>query len=233
MKYKNLITVIFFMMASFVICKSQSNESNEKNENWDIQALDVARNVSYLSAIEKDVILEMNKVRTDPAKYAELYIKPLLQYFNGNDFEVPGEITMITQEGKKAVKECIDNLSKATAVQILTAESGLSLAAKDHANDQSKTGKTGHDGSDKSTFSERIKRYGNIEEGLCGENISYGPSTGREIVIQLLVDDGVKSRGHRKNIMKKDFSQTGVAINTHKVYRYLCVIEYAHGYKNN
>ena len=48
--------------------------------NWDIAALDTAADVDYLSPAEKDVILEMNKVRVDPKKYAELYIQPILQY---------------------------------------------------------------------------------------------------------------------------------------------------------
>jgi hypothetical protein len=230
MKYTKLIAVIFFTMTSFVVCKSQSDENDGV---WDIEALDVARNVSYLSTVEKDVVLEMNKVRTNPAKYAELYIKPLLKYYHGNNFVVPGEIIVITNEGQKVVKECINYLLKARAVDILTSESGLSLAAKDHANDQSKTGQTGHDGSDRSTFTDRINRYGKVEVGTWGENISYGQPTGREIVIQLLVDDGVKSRGHRKNIMSKEFSQTGVAFATHPVFSYLCVIEYAKGYINN
>lgn len=34
--------------------------------NWDISILDTAADVDYLTGVEKDVILEMNKVRTDP-----------------------------------------------------------------------------------------------------------------------------------------------------------------------
>ncbi len=105
----------------------------------------------------------------------------------------------------------------------------MSLAAKDHSNDQSKTGATGHTGSDNSDPFERMNRYGkwNI---TAGENIDYGSSNGLRIILQLLVDDGVSSRGHRKNILNNEFNISGVSINTHIKYRNMCVITYAGQY---
>jgi hypothetical protein len=62
---------------------SKQNDPNRRAHpdaaNWDISALDTAAAMDYLSSAEKDVILEMNKARSDPKKYAELYIKPMLQ----------------------------------------------------------------------------------------------------------------------------------------------------------
>jgi hypothetical protein len=52
--------------------RTQKNRGDPDVANWDIAILDTAANVDYLTGIEKDVILEMNKVRTDPKKYAEL-----------------------------------------------------------------------------------------------------------------------------------------------------------------
>jgi len=202
--------------------------------NWDIPFLDTAANVDYLTGLEKDVILEMNKARTNPKKYAELYIQPLLKYYNGKNYSVPGQITIITQEGAPAVNSCIAALSRASAAGILNPELGLSLAAKEHVQDQGRTGQVGHDGSDRSTPQSRIERYGSFKGSwTMGENIAYGSATGRDIVVDLLIDDGVPSRGHRTNIMNKAFTQTGVSFGTHTQYRTTCTITYANGYVSN
>jgi hypothetical protein len=69
-----------------------NDKHDQDNENWDIELLDTARNVSYLTTIEKDIIFELNKVRSDPRKYAELYIKPMLNYFDGYLVSVHGVV---------------------------------------------------------------------------------------------------------------------------------------------
>ena len=216
---------------------SQNNPNRRSDpdaKNWDIAALDTAADVNYLIGIEKDVILEMNKVRTNPKKYAELYIQPRLKYYSGKNYSVPGQITIVTQEGAAAVNACITALNRANSVGVLTPERGLSIAAKDHVADQSRTGQTGHDGSDRSTPETRMKKYGMFSGSwTLGENITYGETTGRDIVCGLLIDDGVPSRGHRTNIMNRAFTQTGVGYGTHRQYRTSCTITYANGYTSN
>jgi uncharacterized protein YkwD len=194
---------------------------------WDIKALDAARGVDYLSEIEKDVILELNKVRSNPKKYAELYIQPMLKYFNGNKYSEPGKITILRQEGASAVQECIEVLSKAGSLGILTPEKELSLAARDHAADQGKTGQRGHTGSDGSTMGSRVHRYSDAKRGTIGETIAYGKNNGRELVLQLLIDDGVPSRGHRKIIMNGAYAYAGLSVGPHPQYGTTCVIDYA------
>lgn len=209
-----------------------SKRSDPDAANWDIEKLDTAKNAPYMSGVEKDVVLEMNKVRTNPKKYAELYIEPKLKYFYGKNYSVPGKITMVTQEGAAAVNACAAALKSARGASMLSPEQGLTKAVYDHAADQGKTGQTGHGGSDKSSPFTRISRYGK-SGNTAGENISYGENTGREIVCQLLIDDGVPSRGHRTNIMNGAYTQTGVGVGTHPQYRYMCAIVYANGYISN
>jgi uncharacterized protein YkwD len=205
--------------------------------NWNIVLLDTAAEMDYLSPAEKDVILEMNKARADPKKYAELYIKPMLQYnwggpFGANSYLAPGEtVYTSTKEGKNGIQSCINDLSKRQSMSPLLPAEGLFLAAKDHANDTGSKGITGHTGSDGSSMGQRINRYGKWDGG-AGENISYGHNIGRDIVVQLLVDDGVSNRGHRNNILNKSFKYAGGAIGSHSGFTYLCVIDYANEYTN-
>jgi uncharacterized protein YkwD len=196
-------------------------------QDWD-PGLDTARDADYLSRAEKDVILEMNKVRSNPQKYAEMYVKPLFGYFNGLLYTVPGAVSIRTTEGRKAAEECYQVLMKAGSLPILYPREGLSLAARDHARDQGQSGQTGHTGGDGSSPDVRAKRYG--KGPLIGENIAYGFETGRDIVVQLLIDDGVPSRGHRENIMNGSFNCAGVSIGPHQVYRYMCPTVFAGSY---
>ena len=163
---------------------------------------------------------------TDPAGYSSKYIEPLLDKFDGKILLRPDGSRIKTSEGKRAVRECVRELRKLKPVQPLIPSKGMSYGANDHVKDQSKTGATGHEGSDGSSSAIRVNRYGKWDK-IIGENIDYGNGNATNIVISLLVDDGVPSRGHRKNIMNSDYAVTGVAVGTHKVYKKMCVITYA------
>ena len=235
---KNVILSFFLCISFVVLSAAQGYDPNKRSDpdaaNWDIATLDTAADADDLTGIEKDVILEMNKVRTDPQKYARLYIQPRLQYFQRRNYSVPGQVTIVTSEGVSAVRESITALNRAKNVGILYPEKGLNLAAKDHVADQAITGQTGHRGSDRSAPEVRMKRYGRFEPPWThAENIEYGSETGREIVIQLIIDDGVRNRGHRVNIMNANFTQTGVACGIHSKFRTSCTINYASGYISN
>ena len=185
----------------------------------------------YLNHLEKRIVIEMNKVRSDPAGYARIHLSGLRRDFVGNRLILPGKIPLVTKEGVKAVDECFDFLIKQKPKPVLAPKKGLTLAAQDHVLDQGKTGDFGHTGSDKSTLGIRLSRYG--DWGVkCAENISYGIDEAGMIVSFLLIDDGVKFRTHRFNIMDGSFRFTGVAFGPHPKLRNVCVIVFAGDYKD-
>jgi hypothetical protein len=202
----------------------------EGYDSWDISKLNTAIDADYISKVEKEVILEINLLRSDPPKYAELYLKPYLQYYHGLDLNIPGEITIVTDEGIKPLEECISQLGHTKPVPIFYPAKGMCRSSHDHAIDQGKTGQIGHSGSDGSTMTDRINRYGKWSFQI-GENVDYGNAIARRIVISLLIDDGVSSRGHRKNLLNDAFHKIGVAVGPHPKYGYLCVMDFAGGYE--
>lgn len=190
--------------------------------------LNTAKNANYLSPIEKEIVYEINLFRSNPAKYARDYIAPLEKYYDKKILHYPNDKSILTHEGVKALRECVEALKKASPKAIMQPSEALSKAAADHANDQAKTGKTGHTGSDRSDFKQRIERYG-VWQKQIAENIAYGNSTARQIIIFLLIDDGVQNRGHRKNLLHPVFETVGVAYGSHPVYETMCVTDYAAG----
>lgn len=206
--------------------------SSQNSSDWPIKKLDTARDVTYLSTEEKDVILELNKVRYNPEKYAIESIKWMGVYYEGKLLKLPGKEILETNEGKNAFEDCIKNLEESESAPILYPSKGMSKACSLLVYEQENTGDTGHRGSRNSTPVDRVKNFGNFEGGYA-ENISYGNFDPSYFVISLLIDDGVRSRGHRKNILDPAFNYTGVAIGKHKIYRQMCVSTFATSFHDN
>lgn len=173
----------------------------------------------------RDVVQELNLARTRPAFYASL-LEDRLSHYVGNELRRTGEITLRTVEGGAAVREAIHTLRAQAPLPPLEYSDALARAAADHVRDQGPSGRTGHDGTDQSTMRSRIERYGRWG-GSISENIDYGSATAREVVLALLIDDGVPSRGHRRNIFDAAIRVAGAACGPHQRYGTMCVIDHA------
>lgn len=163
-------------------------------------------------AIRAEVIEEINRVRTNPKAYADL-MSAHLESYRG-------------LEGKAAIRETIDVLRATVPLRPLEPLEALESAALDHVADQSKSGLRGHRGSDGSDPFDRVRRY--LNTNGAGENIAYGLWNAREMVMALLIDDGIPSRGHRKNILNPSYRLIGVAAGEHPEYRIVCVMDFAY-----
>lgn len=181
------------------------------------------------SALERALLEEHNAARTDPVGYAA-HLEALLPLFDGTVMRLPGSRQGLqTNEGPAAVREAIRALRQQQPLPPLAWVDGLWRAARDHALDQGPRGGSGHAGSDGSTMATRIQRYG-VWSGSAAENIDYGSPSAREVLISLIVDDGVPSRGHRLIIFNADLRVMGGACGGHTRYRTMCVIDYAGGF---
>ncbi len=164
---------------------------------------------------------EVNLARSSPEAYALI----LEQYYRtlGNDRLHRREgRTLRMIEGRPAVNEAITFLRSTKPLPALNLNSCLSQSAQDHVNGTGPSGQTGHRGRDGSEPSERATRRLGYR-AHCGENISYGRDSAREHVIALIVDDGVKSRGHRVNIFRESYRSIGIGVGSHARYRNMTV----------
>ncbi len=181
------------------------------------------------SAFERALLTEHNAARTNPKGYAE-HLIAMLPYFEGTVMRRPGSrVGLQTNEGTTAVREAIRALAQQEPLPPLEWADGMWSAARDHVLDQGPRGATGHEGSDGSTMDTRIRRYG-AWSVTAAENIDYGSANARDVLISLIVDDGVPSRGHRRNIFNPNLRVMGGACGTHTRYRSMCVIDYAGGF---
>ena len=173
------------------------------------------------------VIAEMNHCRQNPKEYAETALKKHLACFvNETTFRDANGISIVTIEGRKRVQEAINELKGMQPVGPLTYDENLANAARFHCADTGPSGLTGHDSSDGTSMTDRLMRF--VKDRMnWGENIHYGNSNAEDIVVSLVVDDGVPSRGHLKNIMDSTYCRAGAAIGPHKTYRFMCVIDFS------
>jgi len=220
-KFIHILT-LFLFFGSFSNAQTKENWSDELN---------TAKYVGYLSDLEKEVIFELNKVRNNPKRFAEEYMEELTASFEGKKFTYPGWTPINSIEGVSPLKECIQTMKNTDQLAIIQPAQGLASAAMYLAEDQQKHGGIGHISRNGSTPKNRIERYGTWN--ICSaENITYGSFEARQIVIALLIDDGVPDRGHRKNILDPCFRFAGVSFGGHPTYQSMCVIDFAGEYKS-
>jgi len=190
---------------------------------------DKADKTEYLSPLEKAVVNETNLARTSPKEYLSL-VEQFRKYYDGKHLNLPGETPILTKEGTSAVVEATRFLRSQKPVLPLSPSKGMTLGARDHIRDLRTSGASQHKGSDGSQAWDRVNRYGTWQK-IIGENVSFGHTKARNIVMTLIIDDGVPDRGHRKNIFNPDFRLVGVAYGDHPAYRTICVITFAGGYR--
>jgi uncharacterized protein YkwD len=184
--------------------------------------LNTAKDVDYLTPLEKAIIFEYNKVRFDPARYAKEYLEPMRSMFSGKSYTIPS-LGRYTSEGVAVLEETIKELKEKRAplapYKKLYPLKGLFLACEFHALDQGKTGEMGHEGSNGSTTMTRVTAY--TKPGFAPwtayENLVYGQVCKyvRWSIAELLIDDEISGRVHRHDFFKEECDQIGVCIRAH------------------
>lgn len=198
-----------YMLAIFVFTSLSAvvGQTIEFNWRWDEETVRQARTAEgadFLKEDEKQVILYANLARANGRLFASTFLD---EYIRIKKLK-PSSYT----------RSLYDELKQVRDLPMLLPERDLYLVAKDHASWSGKKGYEGHRRF-KQRYTPLMKKYTEV-----GENIYYGPFTPLEIVIQLLIDEGIEDLGHRKNLLSPKFNSVGVAIKPHKTYEYNCVM---------
>jgi hypothetical protein len=173
---------------------------------------------------EAEVLAEINRMRTDPAGYADVLREYRTRIRGKVVFDAEDNLVEISNEGVRAVDEAIAALERAAPLPRLLAGDVLAVAAADHAAYQSATGEIGHQSRGRGP-GERVMARGGGR--FVSEVISYGQRSARDVVRQFLVDDGVPSRGHRLLLLTGHYRFAGVGCDSHARWQAMCVVKLA------
>jgi uncharacterized protein YkwD len=235
MRYPRLLTSVLVISILFLVGSAASSANPRKKKTVQPPPQDLKPGKAVVvqldllgSSQEKEILAEINLARTNPAQYLR-YLEDFKPYYHGKEIKYADGSTLVSNEGVSALEEAIGFVRSLKPLPPLELRKGLILGARDHVNDLTKTGQSGHRGSDGSLTEDRLNRYGSWSDSV-GEDIVYKSRKAREDVIALIIDDGVKSRGHRKNIFKSDFHVIGLALSPPARTPSMCVITFAGGF---
>lgn len=176
---------------------------------WDkttLEKANTAKNESYITFEEKQVIYLCNLARIDGKLFCETYLQ---QYIDSLDLDK-----------NHYVNSLFTTLKKQKKMKPMYPAEDLFNVAKNHAEESGKKGSVGHQ-----NVTTRFKKYAPNYKNTS-ENCDYGNNKAIDIVMSLLIDEGVSDKGHRENILDKNTNYIGVAIREHKKYDWNCVMDF-------
>ena len=153
------------------------------------------------NTLEKAIIAELNRVRTNPEGYAD-WLESQKQYYQGMLLKLPGEQPIRTNRGLRSLEEAITFLRQQQELPALSPSTELTSAAR-----------------------QQITAITNDLQ-VNNNNLVYGKVTPEAIVMQLVVDDGFPDRPHRLAIFNRNYQNTGIACSEIPVYNNVCAIAY-------
>lgn len=161
-----------------------------------------AKDVTYLTTVEKECIMYINLCRLYPKDFVK---NELINYYGTEKY---GDYI----KDSKYRESLINLLNTMEPLSELYFNMDAYMNAKCFAKEQGEAGTIGHT---------RI----NCEKGNYAECCSYGMDTSKDIVMQLLIDHNVPSLGHRINCLNKNYTKIGVSVQPHKKWETCAVID--------
>ena len=161
-----------------------------------LAAANTCDTISILEEEEKNAILYLNLARMFPKDFLKYEIYPRQASIKSSYYNS----LVKTMSAMKPVPP--------VHFDRIMYENALCLA-----NEQGPTKRIGHN------------RY-ECGASYLGECISYGQNTGENIVLQLIIDEGVPSLGHRNLCLSPSYKKVGIKNGEHGLHRYMSVVDF-------
>ena len=203
MKGTIILPVVFF----FAVSGPARVDPDSRWDEYQIALANTGSNVNYLSKKEKDVILYINLARMYPGEFYNIEVR---------NYQLPDGYTPLSRDNPY-LRSLEKTLKNGHPLSPVYPDRELSSFAKCLAIEQGENGKTGHE-------RRKCRKSPYYSWGEC---VNYGDFNAREHVIELLIDDGVRSLGHRKIILDKRYTLIGVGCGAHPEYEKVCVTDFA------
>ena len=182
-----------------------------------------------MSINKRDLVKELNELRRDPRGYS-YKVQKYKDYFEGNILRIPGNKAGIkTEEGPAAYDEAISFLKTAQAAKEMVPSKGLCNIAEEFLSIVQ-----GQDPNNLSNIDmdSIISKYGSFTNKFS-RSMEFGGATAEQVIVNLVVSDGDKSRGQRDALLNDDLAKCGIATGTHETYRTATVIVGSSNFQNN
>jgi uncharacterized protein YkwD len=173
-----------------------------------VSTCNTAANVKEMTQEEKNAVLVTNLARVNP----KLFLKVVVHDYVNNSYEVAPNNPYVLSLQR--------NLETMQLLPPLKVEKVLNEVALSHAVYCGKRGEIDHKNFEKRCAIIQQK----LKHGYVGENCGYGWDAGLDFVMDLLIDEGISSLGHRKNLLNSRFTSIGVSIQPFKNGGY-CLVQ--------
>ena len=175
-------------------------------------------------AIQKDLFIELNNLRKSPKSYIPL-IEAEMKLLKKNNIlkKNDSNLQIQTIEGKDAYLDAIKFLEHQQPVPALNEESRLSSAAMDLVKDLGERGIVSHQDQYGQFVSERIEKYCEWDYS-ASEVIEVSSKNPQDILISLLVDDGLRNRPDRNTLFSQKYNFVGINCGPHTEYEIVTVM---------
>lgn len=189
------ILSVFLLLAATAIAQTSWTTTQ-------LDAANTAKNIAYLSAVERDAIIYINLARMYPKDFAKYEV----QDYNGT--VKYGDYI----KGSPYKQSLIKELNSMQPIPALKFDEELYKDAKCFAAEIGDAGTVTH--------SRKLCAKQNYAE-CC----SFGMDTGKDIALQWLIDHDVSSLGHREICLDKSYTKIGLSLHKHAKWDVCAVAE--------